>query len=152
MATFGTFVDNTTLKASELNGFLDLVLFEPVLRQSSAIATGVDNGYYWRVNKLVCAAFWTGIDGTGTAGQPILVDLPVTAATNSFRVIGTGVFQDSSANNMRLLRVVQYSTTRAAFLTAEATSMTAYFGAANGPNTAVGIGDNLQFTITYEAA
>ena len=152
MATFGTFVDSTTLKATELNGLLDLVLFEPVVRQSSVIATTSENGYYWQVNKLVCVSYRFSISGTGTAGQPILVELPVTAASNSVRIVGTGIFEDDSAANMRLLRVVQYSTTRAAFLTGEATNITAYFGATNGPNTALASGDNLNFTIMYEAA
>lgn len=152
MATFGTFVDNTTLKATELNGLLDLVLFTPVLRQSSSISLSSEDGYYWKVNKLVCATFECIVSGTGTAGQEILLDLPVAAATNSVRIIGTGVFLDSSASNVRLIKAVQYSTTRVAFFTNEATSMTAYFGAAGGPNTAVGSGDFLRATIAYEAA
>ena len=154
VATYGTFVDNTTLKASELNDFFKRVSFTPVVRQPSSVATSTSNrsGTYFQVNKLVLCFIDFNVSGAGTSSNRIELDLPVTAASNSVRVIGSGYFFDTSIDDIRRLAVVQYSTTRAALITGAATSPTAYFGATNGPNTALASNDDIYVKMVYEAA
>jgi hypothetical protein len=153
MATYGTFVDNTTLKASELNDFFPSVSVIPVVRQPGSLAiTAARYGKYFVVNKTV---FYVGhmiLNGAGTAGQRVEVDLPVAAASSSVRVIGHGYINDFSANRIYRCSVVQFSTTRAAFLSNDATSLTAYFGTSGGPNIALASSDVVSINICYEAA
>jgi hypothetical protein len=153
VATYGTFVDNTTLKASELNNFFVSTTFTPVLRQSSSLPIQSNHyGVYFQVNKLVFCIIHALPTASGTPGQRIEFDLPVTAASSSVRVIGRGYFNDDSASRVYRLAVVQYSTTRAAFISEDANSLTAYLGTTGGPNTALANADAIGLNICYEAA
>lgn len=155
MATFGTFVDGVSLKASEINGLFTSVQSLPVIRQPGVIAAATTvSGRYFIVNKLVFYSFsWSTSSGSGTANNRIELDLPVTAASNSMRVIGQGIYQDvgGSPINFRVA-IVQVSTTRAAFLSATTTSLTTYVGQTNGPGFTIGANDALSGTIVYQAA
>ena len=153
MATYGTFVDDTTLKASELNDFFPSVSVIPVVRQPSSVTTTVARyGKYFVVNKTVFYVAHMVLSGAGTGGQRVEVDLPVAAASSSVRVIGHAYISDDSASRTYRCSVVQFSTTRAAFLSNDATSLTAYFGTSGGPNTALASGDAVSINICYEAA
>lgn len=162
MATFGTFVDDVSLKASELNGFLKPTLSVPVLRQSNVILPQPANsvsapyGVYFQVNKLVIYVWRfqsNDSSGTGTGGNAIELDLPVTAASNSVRVIGSGFYVDLGAvPPFFRMSVVQFSTTKARFITGSATSLTSYLGLTNGPALTVANGDRFNGMIVYEAA
>lgn len=153
MATYGTFVNGVSLKASEANDFFTEVAFTPVLRQSNVITAGNRNGAYFQVNKLVICSFLFGAGGPGTGSNRIELDLPVTAASSSVEVIGQGFYFDAgAADPIILFRIVQFSTTRAAFLTDSGTSMTSYLGLANGPAITVANTDALLGTFIYEAA
>ena len=162
MATFGTFVDDVSLKASELNGFLKPTLSVPVMRQSNVIlpqpanATSAPFGVYFQVNKLVIYVWRFQANensGFGTGGNAIELDLPVTAASNSVRVIGTGFYGDNSASPPFFrMSVVQFSATRARFMTGSATSLTSYLGLTNGPALTVSNNDRFNGVIMYEAA
>jgi hypothetical protein len=158
MATFGTFVDNVSLKATELNGLLNAVSFDSVIRQPGVInpRSGSDGPYgrVFRVNKLVIYHFRFRPSSSGSSNNRIELDLPVTAASNSMRVIGTASYIDVSAGGANFFRVavVQYSTTRAAFLSETTTSLTTYVGQTNGPNFIVADGDIISGTLMYEAA
>lgn len=154
MATFGTFVDGVSLKASEINGLFSSVVSLPVIRQP-AIVLGRSTvvGRYFIVNKLVFYSFTWATSNTGTANNRIELDLPVTAASNSMRVIGSGIYGDSGASpsNFRVA-IVQYSTTRAAFLSETTTSLTTYVGQTNGPGLTLANNDSFSGFIVYEAA
>lgn len=153
MATFGTFVNGVPLKASELNDFFKVTTSLPTIRQSNTVTLNANaQGRYFQVNKTVLYGFYGQCESAGTVGNRIEVDLPVTAATNSVRVIGTGFFKDSSAVDCLLVRVVQVSTTRAAFLTEQTNSLTAFLGQTNGPAITLASGDILSCTFQYEAA
>jgi len=153
MATYGTFVDNVTLKASELNSFFDVVQVTPVIRQPSALNVLNAFAFYYRVNKIVVFRGSVFINtGSGTSGQRVEVDLPIAAASNSMKVIGNGFFHDDSVDNYVRLAAVQFSTTRIAFLTNDANSSTAYLGTTGGPNTALTGNDLFGFIVCYEAA
>lgn len=153
MATFGTFVDGTTLKASELNDLFKKTSFVPVLRQSNTVSTETNRrGLYFSVNKVVVADVYVSATTGGTPNNAMEIDLPVTAASSSIRVIGHGHFRDSSASDFILVRAVQVSTTRMAFITETSDSLTAYLGTTNGPAITLASGDILTITIQYEAA
>mgnify|MGYP000293565503 CR=1 FL=1 len=154
MATFGTFVDGTSLKASELNDLFRQksdASGTPVY-QSGIVTQGAGSLRYFTVAKFVIGFFYASISGAGTAGNRIEAALPVTAASSSVRVIGSGLFRDNSPLGFRAIRVVQYSTTRMAFLTDTATSLTSYLGTTNGPAVTLANNDQLFGSFIYEAA
>lgn len=153
MATYGTFVDATTLKASELNDLFkssgELSAASIVAKQSVALTIGASNVRYFSVNKTV---FWTcsvNFNSAGTAANAITVDFPVTASSSSFRAIGFGYFYDAS-DNMKLISVVKASTTTVQFMTDAGTSLTNRLGV--NPAITVASGDVLSFFCMYEAA
>jgi hypothetical protein len=146
MATFGTFVDSETLKAAELNTFFERTLFTPVYRQAeNPITLTNPYGVHFRVNKTVFCTAEAGFAGSTTQNNILTGDLPVTAASNDVRVIGVGYILTNIGDFIRLV-AVKYSTTRVAFLSDSATSLTNYF--ADGQSPGAGMG----FTIAYEAA
>jgi hypothetical protein len=153
VATFGTFVDGVSLKASELNDFFASKVIVPTLRQGVTI-TGIqgNNIFYYVVNKVVYGFFTVGGNSAGTAGTRIEVDLPVTATSSSVRVIGSGFFRDASPVSVRVVRIVQVSTTRMAFLTDTATSLTSYLGTTNGPAVTLAANDYVCGSFVYKAA
>lgn len=155
MATYGTFVDGVTLTASEANSigvWNDSAT--PVIRQPSSILIQTGTTSYMNyvlINKLVYVQSRIVLNGAGTANTVVLVDMPITAAAGSAHVIGEGRFNDSGTDQY-LVRVVQYSTTRFAFLTTEATSTTMYVGLTGGPGPALATNDSITFRAVYEAA
>lgn len=153
MATFGTFVDGVSLKASELNSFFETTSWNPSITQGVGLGeAGGTEGFYFRVNKLVVCRFVALPVNTGTALNRVEINLPVTAASSSVRVIGTCFFFDASANTYRHCRVVQFSTTAMAFITETATSLTSYLGNTNGPAVQVTSPDSFRGYAIYEAA
>lgn len=154
MATFGTFVDGVSLKASEINGLFASVESKPVIRQPGIItARSTVVGRYFIVNKLVFYSFNWATSNDGTANTRIELDLPVTAASNSMRVIGQGTYGDFGASPSNFtVAIVQYSTTRAAFLSETTTSLTTYLGQTNGPGLTLGNNDSITGFMVYEAA
>lgn len=153
MATFGTFVDGVSLKASELNSFLIKTTHTPVVRQSVTITNGSNTrAAYSQVNKMVFYSATIYLTSAGTANNRIEVDLPVTAATNSAFAIGFGNYEDNSATDMFNMVAVRVSTTRVAFLTNSSTSLTTFLGQTGGPTLTIASPDVLFVTLFYEAA
>lgn len=160
MATFGTFTNGVSLKASEMNDLLVAVSSAPVIRQPNIIPARTTTGSaavgkYFIVNKLVIYSFfWRAASGqVGTANNRIELDLPVTAASNSMRVIGSGIYTDGIVPpTYSRMAIVQYSTTRAAFLSETTTSLTTYVGQTNGPTLTINDGHQFSGNIVYEAA
>lgn len=153
MATYGTFVDATTLKASELNDLFkssgQLPDASVIAKQSVTLTLTSSNTRYFSVNKTV---FWTAsmtFSTGGTASNPITVDFPITASSGSFRAIGFGFFFDST-NTVNLVTVVKASTTTVQFLADDGTSLTNRLGV--NPAFTVVNGDALSFFCVYEAA
>lgn len=153
MATYGTFNDGFTLTAAEANDIGVWTEVTPVIRQPGSIAISVGSSVmsYSKNNKLVYVQAKIAVNAAGTANTRIEVDMPITAATGSLQVIGDGWFSDASVDQY-LLRVIQYSTTRFAFFTADATSETMYLGLTGGPGPALAANDLLYFRAVYEAA
>lgn len=153
MATYGTFVDGVTLTAAEANDFLPWTAYTATLRQGTV--TSSSSSAYAIVNNFVYVYASISVVNNGTANTLILVDMPTTAATNSVRVIGSGYYSkantpSSPTNDFFRLAVVQYSTTRFAFLTETTTSLTTYWGQTNGPGTQLLNLDGISFFACYE--
>jgi hypothetical protein len=154
MATYGTFVDDVSLKFSEVNDFFTAQTEPfPVLTQGVNVTYGNDRLMaYYKVNKFVHGNFYLNATTSGTLNSRIEVSLPVTAASSSVRLIGEALIYDISAVSYRICRIVQISTTRMAFLTDSATSLTTYLGQTNGPNTRLALNDILWGSFRYESA
>lgn len=151
MATFGTFTDGSVLKAAEINDMFVATTFTPAVKQDVNITNGtIAISRYYKVNKLVMCAVTLTVTSSGGSNNPILINLPVTAKANSFRVIGSGYHLASGT--VRLLRAVQYSTTQMAFFSESATSLTAYFGTTAGGGNTLANGHTIGAVIMYEAA
>jgi hypothetical protein len=143
VATYGTFVDDVVLTAAETNDFLVWQTFIPEVFQPSLIALSASNRYakYAQVNKLVIGSIALQVGGVaGTGGNRLEFALPVTAASNSVKVIGVGW-----AENWKRLCIIRVSTTRAAVLRDNSV-------ATSGIDTALGAGVGLSFNFMYEAA
>jgi hypothetical protein len=152
MATYGTFVDGVSLKAAEVNDFFIWTTFTGVPKQSVNLSTSVNVCRYARVNDLIHVCYSFGIESAGTASNAVEVNLPVTAATTSSRTVGFGLIIDNSTSiNYNVVPILN-STTTVRFLTSSATTLTSYFGLANGPAITLASGDVLRFSVVYKAA
>ena len=152
MATYGTFVDGVSLKASEVNDFFQWTTFAGVIKQLGSVSSSQNRCRYARVNKLIHASFNFPLNGTGTAGNRVEVDLPIAAASTSARTIGFGSIFDTSTSTRYDVVPLLNSTTTVVFLTTSATSLTSYFGLTNGPAITLAVDDSVTFSIVYEAA
>lgn len=152
MATYGTFVDDVSLRASEANDFF-AKLTNTTGATQGVTPTQSGSTLYFVVNKLVYGFGRRNFQTAGTAGSAIEITLPVTASSGSFRVIGAGQFIDSINDLRYRLAVVKTSTTKAQFLSETGTSLTNRFG--NNPGVTIqagSFGAVLLFSFCYEAA
>ena len=146
MATFGTFVDDETLKASEINSLLALTTFTPVLTQSNSIPIQASKtAFYFKVNKLIIGVMKVKTASNGIGGNAFIFDLPVAASSGSYDVIGTGFVLTSISDFIRMA-VVKRSDGKASFLSDAATSVTGYYSEAIGNTFELGA------VFCYEAA
>jgi hypothetical protein len=157
VATFGTFADNDTLKATELNDLFRVTSFNPVVRQDVTLTLGGSNtfyGRYFRVNKMVhVVMFFDNQIVGGTTNNRIDFNLPVTAASRNIGVIGSGWFLEKGVpDKIVRLAVVQFSTTAAALLANDATSTTNYLGLTGTAVTKFDFNERLACVFSYEAA
>jgi hypothetical protein len=154
MATYGTFVDNTTLKANELNDFFKVVSSTSAssinISQGVTLSTTQINSRYWIVNKVVFWNFIFAITTSGTASNPFVLNLPVAASSDSFRAVGSARFFDASASDVKLIIPVKASTTTLQFYADDGTSLTDRFGV--NPAVTAANGDSVSGTVVYEAA
>jgi hypothetical protein len=154
MATYGTFVDNVSLKAAEANDFFDWVDFTPVLKQNVTVSTNTVGrvARYARVNKLIIVNIVASCTSAGTANNAIEINLPVTASSSSMRVVGSGAFQDASPSGFVLSVAVLNSTTTCRFLSDQGTSLTSYVGLTGAPGLTLAGSDVIRFSLMYETA
>ena len=154
MATYGTFVDDVSLKASEINDFFTWVDFTPVLKQNVTVSTTTANRFarYARVNKLIMVYFQLVVSGAGTANNAIEINLPVAASTSSIRVVGSARFFDQNAVDSFIFVPVLNSTTTFRFLANAGTSLTSYVGLTGAPGLTLASGDVFNVSLMYETA
>jgi hypothetical protein len=101
---------------------------------------------YTRINKLVIWE-WISSVSSATSGE-IIFSLPVTAAGTTTQVGGRnfGVFYDSSATDSYIMAAFIPTTTTVKFFYANSTSPSVLNGLQ------LGAGDEVSFTLIYEAA
>lgn len=150
MATYGTFADGVTLKASELNTFFTSTAPATVTATQGSSLTSSAVSRYFVVNKVVFWNLFCTFTNAGTAANALEVTLPITASSGSFRAVGFGRFYDSSVPDVKLITPIKASTTTLQFLSDNGTSLTNRFGV--NPAVTVAIDDTLAFWICYEAA
>lgn len=154
MATFGTFTDNSTLKASELNDFFRFTNFTPTFKQSNTLPNTTFYARYFQVNKIVVVNFaWANNSLTqGISNNRIELTLPITALSRNVCHLGSGHYWDNNATNMIRISAVQFNTTTVAFLADDATSITNYLGlTGSAVSQSEGL-DRISCTFVYEAA
>lgn len=121
--------------------------YTPTLTQSATLTKTINYAKYQRVGRLIFMTVNLAITSAGTAGNAILVGLPVTAASSS-GIIGSFRYFDSGS-------AIYVGTASA---DGGSTSVTRLFApsssAAFGINPAVtaASGDTVEVSITYEAA
>jgi len=151
VATYGTFVDGVALTAAEINDFFVWKTYNTgsnTRQNNIGVAASNIIAKYAVVNKTVYYSLWS-VFSLGPGAGAITLELPVTAAANSVRVIGSGYVFDASANDFIRLSVVRTSTTRASLLSNTGTSLSAYFG--TNPTFTFAASDAISVLIAYEA-
>jgi hypothetical protein len=152
VATYGTFVDGVALTAAEINDFFVWKSYNSganVRQNNVGVSPSTQIAKYAVVNKTVYYYLYSVISAGPGAGA-ITIELPVTAAANSVRVIGSGYVFDASGSDLVRLSVVRTSTTRASLLSNTGTSLSAYFG--TNPTFTFAASDVISVLIAYEAA
>ena len=120
----------------------------PTITQSGTVTGTLLENYYFidYDNSTVTATLRFTVTGTGTAGNIVLVTVPITmAATSAFTILGAGIVYDSSANTSYVAGVAPNSTTQVAFTSNSSGGN--YWGQA--PSVGLANNDILSFTITY---
>jgi hypothetical protein len=126
--------------------------FTPLLTQGLAINV---TGYckYTRIGRtIVYAALLNHSSGTGTAGAPLRTNLPVACAMPAFTPLGVGNWFDSSTGTLyRLLARLTNAVgaLEIQFLTTDS-NVNSEIGV-SAPNIGFASGDQIGWTITYEA-
>ena len=145
----GTFSPGEILSAADLNAIGTWTSYTPVLAQSGTRTATVDYAEYCQINKFCVANVSLTCTETGSAGNIISVTLPVNLATAAtLRVLGSGMFFDTSGSDVRLLTAIVNSSSTVRFLVEATTDNISGLGA--NPSLALGNGDVIQFSIAYE--
>jgi hypothetical protein len=151
--------NGATLTESDINTYLmgeggAWTSWTPTVTQSASVTVTNTHSRYARYGRTIHATTLLTVTGSGTASNDILISLPVTAAAAygaAAIVMGVGHVIDSSASLSYHGPAVSFNTTTCRIKAASAASSTGYLG---GTTFTAGLasGDNLLFTITYEAA
>lgn len=123
------------------------IIHTPTLTQSGAVTKTVNYSSYQRIGRGITWTFVLTATGAGTANNRVLLGLPVNAAASTVSpYVGGGGLYDSSTGTLYL---GQWSVFNATTM-----GLQSQVGDLWGvlPNLALGAGDVLKGTITYEAA
>lgn len=149
-----TFVDNDVLTASDINTYLSheggaWTAYTATVSQgvSTNISKITNYSNYARAGRMITWTFHLVLSASGTAGSGVSITLPV-AAVNSSGVVGAGIILDNSTGTRYTGSWVGISTSTI-MLVSDATGNNVW-GAV--PSIAVATADQLQGSITYEAA
>lgn len=153
-----TWVAGDVLTAAQLNQHLrDQLLaafplavdawtsYTPTLTQSATITKTVTYAKYQRVGRLIVANMSLAITGAGTSGNAILVGLPVAAAVLD-GVVGSFRYFDAGSTAYTGTVIGVSTTTVNCWVSGNGNPMGV------NPTFAAASGDNIQVSITYEAA
>jgi hypothetical protein len=123
----------------------------PTLTQSGAVAKTINYAKYMRVGRLIVAQADLRPTAAGTAGNNVLVGLPVAAeatAAATFLAVGGGHIYDASTNTVYTGDWVLSTATSVSMLLDQASASS--WGLA--PSIALASGDVIRFHVMYEAA
>jgi hypothetical protein len=118
------------------------------LIQNAAVTKTVTYAKYTQINKLCICNVRLEVTGTGTAGFPVIVGLPLTSATSSSVNIGSVSIYDGSAATMYAGSVRLLTSTTLFFVGDWSGNQS--FG--NIPAIALNAGDQVTFNIGFEVA
>lgn len=120
----------------------------PTWTQSATITKTVSNAGYQKDQRNVTAEFYLIATGAGTANNPLIISLPVTAAFGA-GAAGSGYFFDASASTFYTVIFDKVSTTTAKMIY----SGTAYLGQTGGGfAAAIAASDVLTGVLNYQSA
>lgn len=123
--------------------------YTPTLTQSGAVTKTVTYAKYQRTGRMISVNVMLAVTGTGSAGDQVIVGLPVTAAlSSSLAPIGTFIVADSSAVLNYVAGCSQASTTTVYGLVNAAANTLGV----SGFTAALASGDTVGFCATYEAS
>lgn len=137
--------------AWEVFGYLgQLPTWTPGASQSVSVAATVNYARYQKIGRMVIAQGSLTFTGSGTAGQPVLIGLPTTAAVAGCD-IGAGHIFNASAGNIGGLCYTAGTTSFGFF---DSTALSAGYLGQGGTAFSEGLvnGDATQFFLCYEAA
>lgn len=137
----GTWAAGDVLTADDLNAIGTWQTYVPVLAQGGTRTATVNSASYSQINKFCVVNVDLTCTTTGTVSG-ITVTLPVNSALSSGNaVLGSGVFFDSSASDYILVTCHRSSSSTIGF----------YKDLDGGSlNTALGNGDVISFSLTYQ--
>jgi hypothetical protein len=139
------------LTADDLNAIGVWESYTPVLDQNGTRTATVNYAQYCVINKVCFVNVDLTCTTTGSAGTAISVTLPVTANASfvsNQSSLGSGVFYDSSATDVRLTNVAINSSTSVAFRADDSANT----NLGSTPSVALGNNDVISFSIMYQAA
>jgi hypothetical protein len=124
--------------------------FTPTLTQSATVTKTVTYARYTRIGRMITVEVVLAVTGSGTAGNAVVIGLPVTAATASTLPVGAGYIFDTSATDTIAGAAYLATTTTIQLLSARATGQA--LGVGSGFAAALASGDVVAFSVTYEAS
>jgi hypothetical protein len=149
-----TWVAGDVVTAADTNTYLSgeggaWTTWTPVVTQSGTVAATVNRATYGRWGRMIVATVWVTMTGTGTAANGVTVSLPVAAAGYVVgSPIGSGWLFDTSVGTTYPCLPCWNS---ASVVTLMSTSSGLGLGAGTF-TAALAAGDQITFTVTYEAA
>jgi hypothetical protein len=143
----GTWSPGDILTADDLNAIGVWQSYTPVLSQNGVRTATINYAQFCVINK-VC---FTNVDLTcttsGSAGHQFTVSLPLTPVSASIApTVGSGIFFDESASDMRLVTVLGSNLAGAIFIADDSTTS----GVGDTPSIALANNDVISFSVMYE--
>ena len=125
------------------------VTYTPTFTQSATITKTINIARYWQVQKFVIVQFSMTATSSGTAGNAVLVGLPLTALSSSSQVWGAASFTGGASHyGNKVGTCYGNTTTTMSFLFQDGVSN--LFGV--NPSFQILSGDNIAGTLIYEVA
>ncbi len=122
----------------------------PTVAQSVGVTVTVSRASYFRAGRLISWNCQLTVTGSGSAGQPIYVLLPVSAA-NSLDVHGSGYLYDASSGLYYPCIVAGATSTTVQLLSTSVGTAVPTLGSVSF-TAALAAGDQISLAGTYEAA
>ena len=120
--------------------------YTPTLTQGATITKTITNARYCQIQKSVFVQVYLIASSAGTASNQLVIGLPITARNSFGTVNGIAQLYDASTNLMYVCTAYQNTTTTMSFIYQTGNP----FGIS--PAITIASGDQLQFSIVYEAA